>query len=257
MTERYRRRNFGNLDLEVTLSDPAVYARPWTVAVRAELAADTEMIEWVCNEKSSEVQHWVGKASDEEKSEVKVAPEVLAKYVGTYVEQPQAVETGPARTSKSRCRAGRFSPTWTEEGKCRWRRSRIRSFSGLYGLGVEFRPGELLCEARIRRLPVRTQEIIYRGAVSVRSQRVLVKKCSATSSTMPRDSSRPSRWSAHRRTNRSPAACPPHSCWARIPNSGCRENCRGYRPGRITCPAARSLRRRAHGGRTSRVRSRR
>ena len=49
-TERYRRRDFGNLDLEVTFSDPAVYARPWTVAVRAELAADTELIEWVCNE---------------------------------------------------------------------------------------------------------------------------------------------------------------------------------------------------------------
>ena len=52
MTERYRRRDFGNLELEVTLSDPAAYARPWTVAVRAELAADTEMIEWVCNESS-------------------------------------------------------------------------------------------------------------------------------------------------------------------------------------------------------------
>src|SRR5205085_10756402 len=44
VTERYRRRNFGNLDVDVTLSDPAVYARPWTVAVRAELAADTEML---------------------------------------------------------------------------------------------------------------------------------------------------------------------------------------------------------------------
>jgi len=88
-TERYRRRNFGNLDVEVTLSDPAVYARPWTVAVRAELAADTEMIEWVCNEKGSELEHWVGKASDEKKAEVKVAPAILAKYVGTYEEQPR------------------------------------------------------------------------------------------------------------------------------------------------------------------------
>ena len=32
-TERYRRRDFGNLDIEVTLQDPAVYAKPWTVAV--------------------------------------------------------------------------------------------------------------------------------------------------------------------------------------------------------------------------------
>src|SRR5580693_827540 len=36
MTERYRRRDFGNLELDVTLSDPAAYTRPWTVAVRAE-----------------------------------------------------------------------------------------------------------------------------------------------------------------------------------------------------------------------------
>ena len=53
MTERYRRRDFGNLDVEVTFSDPKVYAKPWTVAVRAELAADTEMIEWVCNESAA------------------------------------------------------------------------------------------------------------------------------------------------------------------------------------------------------------
>jgi hypothetical protein len=67
VTERYHRRDFGNLDVEVTFSDPSAYARPWTVAVRAELAADTEMIEWVCNESSHGVEHWVGKASDERK----------------------------------------------------------------------------------------------------------------------------------------------------------------------------------------------
>ena len=87
-TERYRRRNFGNLDLEVTFQDPAVYAKPWTVAVRAELAPDTELIEYVCNESKSDLDHLVGKASDEGKSEAKIAPAILAKYVGTYVEQP-------------------------------------------------------------------------------------------------------------------------------------------------------------------------
>ncbi len=90
MTERYRRRDFGHMDLEVTLQDPAVYSRSWTVAVRAELAADTELLEYVCNENSRrDLEHWVGKASDETKSQAKVAPEILAKYVGTYVEQPQ------------------------------------------------------------------------------------------------------------------------------------------------------------------------
>jgi len=86
MTERYRRLDFGHLEIEITLDDPAVYARPWTVALSAELAADTELLESVCNESKQSLEHWVGKASDDKKSEIKVAPEILAKYAGTYQE---------------------------------------------------------------------------------------------------------------------------------------------------------------------------
>src|SRR5579864_4409382 len=88
-TERYRRPDFGHLEVAVTLQDPAIYAKPWTVNVKAELAADTEVLEYVCNDNDKGHEHWVGKASDQAKSEVKVAPEILAKYVGTYVEQPK------------------------------------------------------------------------------------------------------------------------------------------------------------------------
>jgi hypothetical protein len=86
MTERIRRRDFGHLDTEVTFSDTAVYARPLTAALSATLVADTELLEFVCNESKSNVEHWVGKASDDKKSEVNVAPEILAKYTGSYVE---------------------------------------------------------------------------------------------------------------------------------------------------------------------------
>jgi len=48
MTERYRRRDFGHMDIQITLSDPAVYARPWTITLNADLVADTEMLESVC-----------------------------------------------------------------------------------------------------------------------------------------------------------------------------------------------------------------
>src|SRR5581483_534902 len=89
MTERYHRRDFGHIDIDVTLQDPGVYAHPWTVRVTAELAPDTELLEFVCNENTSHREHWVGKASDDAKLDVKVAPEILAKYVGTYVEQPK------------------------------------------------------------------------------------------------------------------------------------------------------------------------
>jgi hypothetical protein len=84
MTERYRRTDFGHLEIAVTFQDPKAYSRAWTVPVRAELAADTELLESVCNETHNGQEHWVGKVSDAEKSAVKVAPEVLAKYVGVY-----------------------------------------------------------------------------------------------------------------------------------------------------------------------------
>ena len=46
--------------------------------------------------RSNGLQHWVGKVSDAEKSAAKVAPEVLAKYVGNYKGQyirgPREVE---------------------------------------------------------------------------------------------------------------------------------------------------------------------
>ncbi|MBZ5636232.1 MAG: hypothetical protein LAO55_24140 [Acidobacteriia bacterium] len=139
MTERYRRRNFGNLELDVTLSDPAVYARPWTVAVRAELAADTEMIEWVCNEKGSELEHWVGKASDERRSEVKVAPEILAKYVGTYEEQPRLwSRTLVPRVVEITLSGGTLFGDMDGRGKTPLAARSETEFSGLYGLGIAF-----------------------------------------------------------------------------------------------------------------------
>src|SRR3989475_3272973 len=73
MTERYRRRDFGHMDIEITLNDPQVYARPWTVALSAELMPDTDLLESVCNESHNSLAHWVGTASDEGKFEVKVA----------------------------------------------------------------------------------------------------------------------------------------------------------------------------------------
>ena len=141
MTERYRRRDFGHIDLDVTLSDPAIYARPWTVKVRAELAPDTEMIEWVCNEKGSELQHWVGKASDEAKSAVKVAPAVLTKYVGTYEEQPKFWRQLP-RVVEITVSGDTLFANMDNRGQVPLLAKSETVFSGLYGLGVEFTKNE-------------------------------------------------------------------------------------------------------------------
>jgi len=79
--ERYRRRDFGHLEVEVTYTDPGAYAKPWGFTAKMELAADTEMLESIC-EWSSE--HWAGSLSDASKAAVSVAPDVLARYVGVY-----------------------------------------------------------------------------------------------------------------------------------------------------------------------------
>jgi len=140
MTERYKRRDVGHLDIEVTLSDPSAYARPWTVAVRAELLPDTEMIEFVCNENERSLEHWVGKASDEQKHEVQVGADVLAKYVGTYAERAPFWRTLP-RVVEITLDNGRLFGEVDGRGKVPLFDMSATLFSGLNGLGVEFIDG--------------------------------------------------------------------------------------------------------------------
>jgi hypothetical protein len=86
MTERFHRTDFGHMEISVTFQDPKAYNKPWSLSLRAQLAADTELMEAPCNsiDRTREREHWIGKVSDAEKTAVKVAPETLAKYVGVY-----------------------------------------------------------------------------------------------------------------------------------------------------------------------------
>jgi hypothetical protein len=54
LTERIRRPNYGTLELEITVDDPKVYTRPWTVKTTQAIELDTELIDEFCleNEKS-------------------------------------------------------------------------------------------------------------------------------------------------------------------------------------------------------------
>jgi hypothetical protein len=57
MTERLRRPNYGTLQVEITINDPKVYTRPWTVSMNQELMLDTELIDEVCLENEKSWQH--------------------------------------------------------------------------------------------------------------------------------------------------------------------------------------------------------
>ena len=84
ITERYRRVDFGHMELEVAYEDPGTFDSPLHATIALELAADNEMLETVCNEASEGRGHWVSEISDAEATIVNVGPEILAKYVGTY-----------------------------------------------------------------------------------------------------------------------------------------------------------------------------
>jgi hypothetical protein len=61
ITERFRRRDFGHLDVQLTIDDPKAYTKPWTVNLPMHLSVDTELLEYVCNENEKDAKHMVGK----------------------------------------------------------------------------------------------------------------------------------------------------------------------------------------------------
>lgn len=88
MTERYRRVDYGHIDLRVTFDDPKAYTRPWTQAVKLALMPEGDLIEYVC-ENERDKPHLIGKSK-----EFPVPAEALARYSGTYGTATVSVETG-------------------------------------------------------------------------------------------------------------------------------------------------------------------
>jgi hypothetical protein len=61
VTERFRRKDFGHMDISVTIEDPKAYTKPWTVVDNLTLQPDLELIEYVCSENEKDLGHLVGK----------------------------------------------------------------------------------------------------------------------------------------------------------------------------------------------------
>lgn len=61
MTERWRRVKFGLMQIDITIEDPKAYTKPFTVRVNHQLMPDTELMEFVCQERDA--VHYVGKGA--------------------------------------------------------------------------------------------------------------------------------------------------------------------------------------------------
>jgi hypothetical protein len=60
VTERFRRRDFGHLEIQITIDDPEAYTKAWTVTESFNLLPDTDILENIC-ENEKDVRHLVGK----------------------------------------------------------------------------------------------------------------------------------------------------------------------------------------------------
>ncbi|HWN85523.1 MAG TPA: hypothetical protein VNN99_10235, partial [Vicinamibacterales bacterium] len=50
MTERIRRPDYGTLEIDVTIDDPKVYTKPFTVKLTQSIELDTELVDEICAE---------------------------------------------------------------------------------------------------------------------------------------------------------------------------------------------------------------
>jgi hypothetical protein len=57
ITERYHRRDFGHMDLEIAFDDPKYYTRPFDIKTTLTLVADSDVLDYVCSENEKDRAH--------------------------------------------------------------------------------------------------------------------------------------------------------------------------------------------------------
>jgi hypothetical protein len=57
VTERFRRTDFGHMNLTITIDDPKAFLKPWTVTARLNLLPDMDLIESFCDSHDKTMEH--------------------------------------------------------------------------------------------------------------------------------------------------------------------------------------------------------
>jgi len=61
ITERFRRVNYGHLEIQVTVDDAKAYRAPWTVTLNQFIVLNAELLDDFCMENEKDAAHMVGK----------------------------------------------------------------------------------------------------------------------------------------------------------------------------------------------------
>jgi hypothetical protein len=59
--ERYRRRDFGHMELQITIEDPKTFTKPFTFKVNQLLIPDSDILETICTENEQDRAHLADK----------------------------------------------------------------------------------------------------------------------------------------------------------------------------------------------------
>ena len=61
VTEKFRRVNYGRLEVEVTVNDLKAYTRPWSITLNQDILLNTELLDYHCLDKEKDTVHLVSK----------------------------------------------------------------------------------------------------------------------------------------------------------------------------------------------------
>jgi len=87
ITERFRRRDFGHMEFDMTVDDPKTFTKPFTMKMDKTLEPDTDILESVCEENDRIATHLKGDTG------TRLSPEVLSSFAGTYEVAPGRLAT--------------------------------------------------------------------------------------------------------------------------------------------------------------------
>jgi hypothetical protein len=110
ITERFRRLNFGTLQIDVTIDDPKAYTRPFTVRFNQRLTLNEELIEFICNENEQSSAHLLGKDVAPHAPGFTLDPKVFDGYAGRYQMAPGVFATFSRQGSQFFAQFGNAPP---------------------------------------------------------------------------------------------------------------------------------------------------